>query len=659
MDRTSRESREGSKGALDVPFGADRNQSGGAGADLVRFRILATSDIHMHLLPWDYYTDRPSVQRGLSLLASLIAQARAEVDQSVLLDNGDFLQGSPIGDLIAETYPYRSDDLHPMIAAMNSLGYDAACLGNHEFSHGLEFLQSALSGAAFAALSANILISRGRSLSEDRTLFQPVTLIERLIPFPGQDPRRLRIGLVGLTPPQVVNWEREVLKGRLAVRGMHEASAHHLADLRRRGADLVIALAHSGIGDEATPRDHENSVIRLAQDLGFDALIAGHIHTTFPGPDIVATPNIDPVRGTVFGKPVVMPGVNGSHLGVIDLDLRASPEGGWTVAESRATVRAVFRRTASGRIRAALKQDETIRQIALPAHQSTRRWSRRLIGHNEEPLHSYFALAMPCAAVSLVARAQAEHLRSALRGTVWEGLPVLSAAAPFRSGGRGGPANFTCVPSGPISLRNIADLYSFPNTLVGLLLSGSEVVDWLERAAALFCTITPGAKDADLVNSAMPGFDFDMIHGLSYRFDLSSPSRYDVVGRLADPRARRVTEVRHGGKPINPEGRYVLASNSYRLGGGGGYRMARENKVILRGGEAIRSILAAHVSGTSRLGTDSDAEPAWGFAPMPSTTVTFVSAAEAEAHIAPQDRERLTPLEMTQTGFRRFRLRLG
>lgn len=625
----------------------------------VRLRVLATSDIHMHLLPWDYYIDRPSHQRGLSLLAGLIAQAQAEVEHSLLVDNGDFLQGSPIGDLIAETAAMRKDEVHPMIAAMNHLGYAAACLGNHEFSHGLEFLQGALAGARFAPLSANILTERGPVPAEDRTLCQPSLLVERMIALPGQAARPLRIGLVGLTPPQVVNWENHVLNGRLSVRSMHDAAAHHLAELRARGADLVVALAHSGLGDETTPRDHENSVIRLAKDLEFDAFVAGHIHTTFPGPDFAPAPHLDPDRGMVFGKPVVMPGFNGSHLGVIDLDLRPGATGGWTVEGRHATLRAVYRRGPAGRIRAAVKQDETIRQIALPAHVSTRRWARRRIGDIGVPLHSYFALARPSAAVSLVARAQAEHLRRALRGTPWDGLPVLSAAAPFRSGGRSGPGNYTFVPSGAISLRNIADLYSFPNTPVGFLLTGAEVIEWLERAAAQFCTVTPGARDAELINAAMPGFDFDMIHGLSYRFDLSGPARYDVTGRLIDPAARRLREVRHAGAPIDPAARFVLASNSYRLGGGGGYPGAQNGRAILRGGESIRSILASYVASMGRLEPEDPDEPAWGFVAMPGTSVTFLSAAAAEAHIAPQDQGRLSPLHLTEGGFRRFRLELG
>ncbi|MGQ0611044.1 MAG: 5'-nucleotidase C-terminal domain-containing protein [Paracoccaceae bacterium] len=289
----------------------------------------------------------------------------------------------------------------------------------------------------------------------------------------------------------------------------------------------------------------------------------------------------------------------------------------------------------------------------------TRRWARRRIGDIGAPLHSYFALARPSAAVSLVAQAQAEYLRRALRGTPWDGLPVLSAAAPFRSGGRSGPGNYTFVPTGPISLRNIADLYSFPNTPVGFLLTGAEVVEWLERAAAQFCTIMPGARDAELINAAMPGFDFDMIHGLSYRFDLSGPSRYDVTGRLTDPAARRLRDVRHAGGPIDPAALFVLASNSYRLGGGGGYPGAQDSRAILRGGEAIRSILAAHVAALGRLDPASSDEGAWGFVPMPGTSVTFHSAAEAGAHIAPQDQGRLSPLDLTEGGFRRFRLDLG
>ena len=639
------------------PYSVEPSASGGpAPSDSTVLRILATTDVHMHLLPWDYYADRPSKIRGLSLLAGLIEAARAEVPHSILLDNGDFLQGSPIGDFLAETAHLDPDALHPMIAAMNHLGYDAACVGNHEFGHGLEFMQRALSGAAFPALSANILLSRGETPADDKTLRPATALITREIDLPGQASRTLRIGLIGLTPSQVINWERVVLGDQLQARTIFESAAYYAARLRRQGADLVIALAHSGLGDSLSPLDHENSVMRLAKDLKFDAILAGHVHSTFPGSDFEAGTGLDPVHGLVFGTPTVMPGFNGSHLGVIDLHLRAKGASGWQVCGAQVALRPVFRRSAAGRMLAAVREDKEVRAIAMPAHRKTRRWARRKIGETSCALHSYFALVSSSPSVQLVAMAQRAHVEQALHGSVWEGLPVLAAAAPFRTGGRGGPDNYTFVAKGPISLRNAADLYSFPNTITGLLLTGTDLKEWLERAAAQFNTIAAGSQGLEVINPDMPGFDFDLIYGLSYEFDLSSPPRYSPLGRLIDPHARRVARIFHEGAPLDPAARFILATNSYRVGGGGGYDMARASKIILHGGQAIRSILASYIAtkGTPPM----DIQPVWRFSAMKDTSVTFLSAPAAAEFCAEVTSGGVSPAEMTEKGFQRFPLTL-
>jgi 2',3'-cyclic-nucleotide 2'-phosphodiesterase/3'-nucleotidase len=624
--------------------------------DTAVLRILATSDLHMHLLPWDYYTDKPSRMRGLSQLASLISAARGEVTHSILVDNGDFLQGSPIGDFIADSAAFSADSIHPMIAAMNYLAYDAVCIGNHEFSHGLEFLDSALSNATFPALSANILIKRGGTPAQDITLRPPTTMITRMIDIAGQPARPLTIGLVGLTPSQVVNWEREILGGKLEVRGILEAARYHAQQLRLQGADLVIALAHSGLGDVNAGPEQENSVIGLAQSVDFDAIIAGHTHNVFPGPDFGPTGILDPHQGLIFDKPVVMPGFYGSHLGVIDLELRPKPCGGWSLVGCQSKLRPVFKRTPRGQIRGTVPEDQTIREIARPAHDLTRRWARRKIGTTDVPLHSYFALVTPCASVRLVSQAQADFVRQALRGSVWEGLPILSAAAPFRTGGRSGPENYTQVPAGPISLRNIADLYSFPNTLIALLMSGAEVCDWLERSAAQFRTIRPGSIDSEVINHDMPGFDFDLIDGLRYEIDLSRDAKYDATGRLINAAAGRVVNITQGGAALDPSARFILATNSYRVGGGGGYTMAREQRVILRGGQSIRSILATYVS---RLGSITFQDnPVWRFAPMPGTSISFLTSPVADPAACAETRFEAMPPDGTENGFRRFRLSL-
>src|SRR5947209_19570780 len=102
--------------------------------------------MHAHVAPYDYYRDAPDETTGLAKAATLIAQARGEAANALLFDNGDLIQGSPLGDWAAEALAAGRIDRHPLIEAMNAVGYDAATIGNHEFNYGLDVLEAALRG---------------------------------------------------------------------------------------------------------------------------------------------------------------------------------------------------------------------------------------------------------------------------------------------------------------------------------------------------------------------------------------------------------------------------------------------------------------------------------------------------------------------------------
>jgi len=207
-------------------------------------RLLATSDIHAAILPYDYAAGRADRGYGLACIATLVETARAEAPGACLLvDNGDFLQGSPLSDL----HDPASDAPNPVIAAMNRLAYDAANLGNHEFNFGLPTLRAAVEQAAFPVLSANTLTRKGATPEDDDPLLPPATIITRTCTIATGETRTLNIGLLGLLPPQITLWDRFHLGGKVTARDMVETAAHHVPALRARGADIVILLAHTGI----------------------------------------------------------------------------------------------------------------------------------------------------------------------------------------------------------------------------------------------------------------------------------------------------------------------------------------------------------------------------------------------------------------------------
>ena len=630
------------------PIDMTENRPPAATADL---RILATSDLHAHIHAWDYYSDQPSATLGLAKVAGLIAKARAGHSCTLLVDNGDFLEGSPLGDLVALV---PGGALHPMIGAMNQLGYDAATLGNHEFSHGLEHLQTCLRDANFPVVSANILLKKAKLAARDRTLLAPWHLLTRTITDSSGHTRALRIGIIGFAPPQTIQWENHLLQGKLASRDILESAAAHIPALKAAGADIIIALSHSGIGAAEPSAGMENASVALAAVAGIDVLIAGHTHQLFPAPDFPGLPGVDPVHGTLWGKPAVMPGFYGSHLGVIDLTLTHT-DGQWSITGHHVQVRPIARRNGAGRLVSLAESDATLELQNSHAHQATRVWAGQRIGHSTHALHSYFALISACPAVRIVAQAQADFVKRALLDTQYAGLPVLSAAAPFRAGGRGGPENYTCIPAGDIAMRNVADLYFHPNAIAALSMTGRDIAEWLERSASQFHQIHPDADDTDLIDNDFASFNFDSLEGVTYQIDVSNPARFDTRGTLRDHSAHRIRDVRFDGIPIAPDDRFVVATNSYRISSGA-FAAVTATRVILSGPDVSRDILQRHIAAQTSLAAVGQAN--WSFAPMAGATVVIESAPAAVSHINELPHLRIEPLESRPNGFRRFRLHL-
>ncbi|HLQ20580.1 MAG TPA: metallophosphoesterase, partial [Tabrizicola sp.] len=400
-------------------------------------------------MPYDYCANRPDANLGLGAIAQQIAEARGEARNCLLFDNGDFLQGSPIADFAAAARRRRA---HPVITAFNTLGYDAATLGNHEFDYGLRFLSEVIRDARFPIVSANIATRLGPSPARDQTLVPPFTILRRQIFDEDGQAHVLRVGVIGFAPPQIAEWDRDTLNGRVHTRDILAAARAWLPRLRAQGADIIVALAHSGIGVLDPEDGSENAATALAAMSEIDAVIAGHSHQVFPGPNFPASPAVDPVEGRLAGKPAVMPGHSANHVGIIDLKLQRCLLGSrrWQVVGGTARI---------GHRSALVPSAPELHQALAPDHRAALAWSRRQLGEAVVPLHSHFATAAPSAALELIAEAKADHVRAALRGTLWDSLPVLSSATPFRAGGRGGPSNYTNIPVGPIRMRHLSDLY--------------------------------------------------------------------------------------------------------------------------------------------------------------------------------------------------------
>ena len=630
-----------------------------AGQQAVHLRLIETTDLHLHLLPYDYYADRPWAGIGLVNAAQMIEQARAEANNALLFDNGDFLQGTPMGDFVAHERGLSDGDVHPIIAAMNALEFDAITLGNHEFNYGLDFLMKTLDGAAFPVVSSNLSVKRGASARGDKTLVKPYVLLDRMVADDAGVEHPIRIGVIGFAPPQVVDWDNHALDGRVFARDIVETARAYVPEMREAGADLIVALAHTGIGASRHTDGMENAGVPLARVPGIDAMMTGHSHLIFPSPVFGNLSGVDISAGTVAGKPTVMGGCWGAHIGVIDI-LLTRDAGKWEVLGTRSEVRTVNQSEPTPEGDAPIADPAKARRVAdavATAHSDTLAAIRRPVGASDKPLHSFYSHLGELDSLRVVADAQRSYVASRLTDPDLKTLPILSSVAPFKSGGRSGPAGYTDIPAGPLALRHIADLYAFPNAIAALCLTGAEVVDWVERSASAYNCIRPGSTGTLLRNPDFPGYNFEIIDPLHVELDLSQPARFDFDGGLINDKAHRVVSVTLDGEPLDPEGRYILCTNSYRAGGAGNFAGANTSNLVLADEAVARDIVRRHVAKSAKLRVGDNGS--LRFTPMPDTSVVYETGPAARQHLDEIARYNPEPRGLTRSGFLRLKLDLS
>ncbi|MEP2717970.1 5'-nucleotidase C-terminal domain-containing protein [Pseudophaeobacter sp.] len=617
------------------------------GAGLLR--ILATTDLHCNLLSRDYYADREDPGVGLSRLASLINVARQEAQEqggaTLLFDNGDALQGSPIGEAAlnfdgAQPTSDRRGAVHPLMAAFSTLNYDALGLGNHDFNFGLPVLEEVLQDAPCAVVCSNM-----SSLQPDKPLpFVKTAILERRLAALPEAPT-LRIGILSLLPPQTMTWDAPLLEGKVRVEDMVQVAAASAADLRAAGCDLVVALAHTGIGGELPVPMMENALRPIMATSCIDAVVGGHTHLVLPDP------------AHAFAKPLVMPGAHGSHLGQIDIYLRHGPEG-WRIDTWQASVKPIARRDAWGKLTALVPEDPELVQVLADAHAQTQARMKQPVGHSSEALHSYFTFFGKDHGLALAASAQMAAVRPLLAGTAAGGLPLLSAVSPGKFGGRSGPENYTDIAAGDLCMRNVADLQVFPNAIWVVSVNGAQLRDWLEMSAGLFNQITPETRHGELVNLDRAGHNFDVIFGLEYEIDLTHPARYSSSGLLINAGAHRIRNLRWNGGLVAEDQQFTVATSSYRVSGGGNFKMVQSAEQLHMPAIKVRDAICDYVSG--RLPPDplADAPYPWRLAKLAGTKASVFTGPVARNYLDELSEAQVEDQGVTPNGFLKLRLSL-
>lgn len=552
--------------------------------------VMGTTDLHGNALNWDYfknaeYTDSAQNDVGLAKISTLVNQVRDQRGRrnTLLIDAGDTIQGTPLAYYYAKVDPISKTTIHPMAAAMNAIGYDAAALGNHEFNYGIPLLRRFQSQLHFPLLGANAV-----SDATGQPAFPPY-VIKTVRPKNGKP---IKVGILGLTNPGIAIWDKANVEGKMRFPGLVEQAKIYVPKLRRAGADVVIVAAHSGADTSSSYGDAlpypENAATLVAQQVpGIDAILVGHAHVEIPQRI---------VKNEVTGKDVVLsePLKWGERLSVFDLDLSFT-RGHWTVGSVTSSV--LNSNT--------VPEDPKIVTLMTPDHDAVVQYVNSVIGTSKEAMSAATARYQDTAALDFINYVQAQAVKSELTGDA-ANLPVLSIAAPFNKD--------AAIPAGDVSVRDIAGLYIYDNTLLGIQLSGAQVKAYLEKSAEYFKPATSaGPYTPDQLTNAptstapngTPDYNYDVMGGLD------APLTYDID--LSQPVGSRIVDLKYGGVPVGDAQQFVVAINNYRQSGGGNFPGVTTAPVVYNRQVEIRQLLIDWVTanGTIDPSVFSSTNPDW------------------------------------------------
>ncbi|MCU5534336.1 bifunctional 2',3'-cyclic-nucleotide 2'-phosphodiesterase/3'-nucleotidase [Bacillus cereus] len=601
---------------------ADEN----TGESTVNLRILETSDIHVNLMNYDYYQTKTDNKVGLVQTATLVNKAREEVKNSVLFDDGDALQGTPLGDYVANKIkdPKNRVDpsyTHPLYRVMNLMKYDVISLGNHEFNYGLDYLKEVTSKTKIPVINSNVYRDDhdGNDENDEHYFDRPYHILEKEVVDEAGQKQIVKIGVMGFVPPQIMNWDKANLEGQVKAKDIVETAKKMVPKMKAEGADVIVALAHSGVDKSGYNVGMENASYYLTEVPGVNAVLMGHSHTE--------------VKDVFNGVPVVMPGVFGSNLGIIDMQLK-KVNGKWEVQKDQSKPQ--LRPIADSKGNPLVESDQKLVNEIKDEHEKTIEYVNTHVGETKAPINSYFSLVQDDPSVQIVTNAQKWYVEQELKKPEYEkikDIPVLSAGAPFKAGGRNGATYYTDIPAGTLAIKNVADLYVYPNTLYAVKVNGAQVKEWLEMSAGQFNQIDPKkTEEQPLVNIGYPTYNFDILDGLKYEIDVTQPAKYDKDGKVVNANANRIVNMTYEGKLVADKQEFIVATNNYR-GSSQTFPGVSKGEVVYQSQDETRQIIVKYMQKIKDI--DPAADQNWTFKPIVADklNITFDSSPNAQKYI--------------------------
>ncbi|MCX4667915.1 5'-nucleotidase C-terminal domain-containing protein [Streptomyces sp. NBC_01381] len=525
------------------------------------FTVMGTTDLHGNVFNWDYFTDKEFDDKdhndvGLAKISTLVNEIREERGRrnTLLIDAGDTIQGTQLSYYYAKIDPITAErgPVHPMAQAMNSIGYDAAALGNHEFNYGIPVLRKFEEQCDFPLLGANALDAKTQ-----KPAFPPY-FMKRLRTPHGRD---VKVAVLGLTNPGIAIWDKANVQGKMTFPGLEEQAAKWVPKLRSMGADVVIVSAHSGSSGTSSYGDQlpyiENSAGLVAEQVpGIDAILVGHAHTEIPE---YFVENKETGKKVVLSEPLKW----GQRLTLFDFDLVWS-KGRWTVEKVGAQV--LNSNTAA--------EDSKVTKLLADEHKKVVAYVNQVIGTSTQAMSTAEGPYKDVAIIDLINHVQAETVGEALKGGQYAALPVLSQASCFSRTAK--------IPQGEITIKDAAGLYPFENTLEARLVTGAQLKEYLEFSARYYVQTAAGAPvdPAKLTNADnIPDYNYDALYGVTYEIDIAKAA------------GSRIVKLSFDGKELDPKAEFVLAVNNYRASGGGNFPHIAGAKQLWANSDEIRNTI--------------------------------------------------------------------
>lgn len=463
----------------------------------VKLTILGTSDLHGRLYPWEYAIDSEDLASGLAKVASVVKTVRAENPNTILVDAGDLIQ-----DNMAELF--NNEKVHPMVQALNEIGYQTWTLGNHEFNFGLDVLGRAICGSKATVLAGNIYQANGKRFVN----------AYKIIKVNG-----VRVAVIGMITPHIPRWEASDpahFKG-LTFTDPAVETKKVIAEIKGK-ADVLIGVMHLGLDPEYGV---DGSGIRAvaAANPELTAIVAGHAHSDIAGE-------------IINGVLVVEPKSNGNRVSRIDL-LLVKENNQWEVESKTSQNIDVAKFPADPAILAKFK----------PYHDRAIAEANTVIGKitadflpERELLPGIpTAQVQDTALVDFINEVQLAYTKA-----------DISSAALFSSG-----ANLV---QGEFKKKDVANIYKYTNTLMAVKVTGKQLKAYMEWSAQFYNQAKPGDLTVSF-NPNIPGYNYDMFSGVNYEINVAAPA------------GKRIENLTFKGKPVTDDQIFTLAVNNYRYGG--------------------------------------------------------------------------------------------